>query len=650
MRPYFHKLNEWLTSYVYYPGDDEQTVLIKIIWWVVHVVGLPILLLGSVVIGFQAGNGIFIMNIIFLVALLGNLTFFHFYRQQIELYALVTQIGIVVISSVKVYLMGGLLLAGGPVFIGLIGPIYALTLPNKKRALFVILLYLFLMSGVTIIQPQTSPSYLIFHYFIGFLNGVITIFAALYYYNWQLEKIKLDKEKRMQELDEFKTNFYTNITHEFRTPLTIILGVAEQIKANEKNLVSNEGFSMIIRSGKKLLNLTNQMLSLSKLEAAAVAINMMQDDVIEYIKFLVESFHSYAKEKSIELKFSANPDKIQMDFDSEKIQDIISNLLTNAIKFTPQGGCIRVTVFKTGKGLDKMLVIRIADSGVGISKDHLPKIFNRYYQVDEYSGLSEGTGLGLALTKELVNLLKGKIKVESKPHEGSTFTVFLPIRNKEAFGQIQPTLKQATSDITIDQVVENNLEQPSSFEENLTILIIEDNSDVLRYLKSLLSDEYQVIEAVNGLEGFEKAITIVPDLIISDVMMPKMDGFTLCEKIKNDLRTSHIPVVLLTAKGDQHSRITGLEAGADAYLIKPFNRKELFVRINKLTALRKSLQERYTTLLTQLELHTKNEKLLFKKEDLFLRDVSQKLVDHLQDEDFGIYELCQSLGMSRSQL
>ena len=472
-----------------------------------------------------------------------------------------------------------------------------------------------------------------------------------------LEKEKMAAEKsqallqaessQMQAMDEFKTRFYNNITHEFRTPLTIILGMADQLAAGGKQLAEGtlaEGLKMIKRNGQKLLNLTNQMLNLSKLEANTMPVNLVQGDVVTYLKYLVESFHSLAGAKNICLEFSAEPEEIRMDFDPDKMQDIVSNLLSNAIKFTPENGQVKVAIAKDGE----QVILSVKDTGRGISKEHLPRIFDRYFQADANGNLAEGTGLGLALTRELVKLLKGEITVESTPGKGSVFTVRLPVTNlaKQALAPL--TSAQVPLDLFFEKSEKAALASACRDGEKLVLLIVEDNADVVRYLRSLLSEDYQIEEAGNGREGFEKAVEIIPDLVISDVMMPEMNGFDFCKKLKNDLRTSHIPVVLLTAKADADSRLEGLEAGADAYLAKPFDKEELFVRVKKLIELRKALQERYTSLSDTTEIFPQNG--IFQKEDTFLQDVRRLLLEHLDDEEFGIPELCRSMGMSRSQL
>ena len=256
-------------------------------------------------------------------------------------------------------------------------------------------------------------------------------FIGLYYYTSQVERLKQEEKYRMRELDEFKTKFYTHITHEFRTPLTIILGMADQIKDNPVEWM-DEGLKMIKRNGKNLLNLINQMLDLSKLEASLMAVNLIQDDIALYLKYLVESFHSLADAKNISISFLTDPEEIRMDFDPDKILDILSNLLSNAIKFTPEGGLIQISVSKEEKEIESYLIVSVKDNGIGIPTEQLPKVFNRYFQAENFGEqLTQGSGLGLALTRELIKLLKGEITVKSVLNEGTIFTVRLPITNKE---------------------------------------------------------------------------------------------------------------------------------------------------------------------------------------------------------------------------
>jgi len=473
----------------------------------------------------------------------------------------------------------------------------------------------------------------------------LALVGILYFiYRFQLQRrLEQAEAQRLQELDSFKTRLYTNITHEFRTPLTVISGMADQVLENPK-VWFQDGLSMIKRNSQQLLSLVNQMLDLSKLEAGTLPVHLVQDDIIKYLKYLTESFHSYAETKNIRLHLLPELDELTMDYDPEKVQAIFSNLVSNAIKFTPEGGDVYIKIQQEQLAQKPCCKIRISDTGAGISEEQLPYIFDRFYQADDSATRqAEGTGIGLALTKELVQLLGGSIDVKSQLEKGTEFTVWLPIAQTAARTSEIPFLKLETPESVI---AESGTDQPTTTDNLPLALLIEDNLDVLRYLSSCLHNQYRLETAINGEEGIQKAIEIIPDIIISDVMMPKKDGFEVVDTLKNDERTSHIPIILLTAKADITSRIEGLEQGADAYLAKPFDKKELEVRLRKLIELRQQLQARYRSLSPLVP--TENKALA--KEDKFLQKIRQLIEANLEDEKFGIPELCVKLGISRIQL
>ncbi len=452
------------------------------------------------------------------------------------------------------------------------------------------------------------------------------------------QETELEKTK---EIDELKTKFYTNITHEFRTPLTVIQGITEQIKGHE-----NEK-AFINRNSQQLLNLVNNMLDLSKIEAGKLTLNLVHGDILSYLRYVTESFHSLALNQKINLNFYANEEVIDMDYDPEKILQVLSNLISNAIKFTPEYGKVLVRaevqsgetfeVFKTSE----VLSLTVKDTGIGIAADQLPHIFDRFYRpADSHT---EGTGIGLALTKELVELMEGEISVESRVGEGSVFTVVLPIRktlDKKVGSnfKVLPTLSTlATSKQQIDS------EPITTTQERPILLIVEDNLDVMHYLSACLKDHYQLQYARNGREGIEKALEVIPDIIISDVMMPEKDGFELCATLKQNERTSHIPIILLTAKADMESKLEGLEYGADAYLTKPFHRRELDVRLQKLLELRRKLRTKYNQPSFETEISTQ-------REDVFVAKVRQVVLENLDDETFGVEELAAAVNFSAAHV
>lgn len=468
----------------------------------------------------------------------------------------------------------------------------------------------------------------------------------------EANNLQRQANQKLRELDRLKSRFFTNISHEFRTPLTIISGMADLLLKDQKKWAIKAG-NIIQRNNQILLNLINQILDLRKLESGKSALELIQSDVITYLHYIIESFQSLAERKNIELFFQHDESEAILDYDPNKLLWIISNLLSNAIKFTPMGGHIFVEVSLAKTEMKSYLIIQVKDTGIGISASELPYIFDRFYKVNDEAYQQPGTGIGLALSKELIKLMNGKIEVESQVNQGSVFTLKIPI-SREATIVVE---RDAISYQTIDKRVQiMNLlplePQPSSSLPAYTLpqlpslLIVEDSEEVGQYLITCLEDHFQLEWAKDGHEGIEKAIDQVPDIILSDVMMPRKNGFVLCQTLKLDQRTSHIPIVLLTAKADMESRIEGLERGADAYLAKPFNEKELLVSLQKLIEIRRRLQERYSS----LEIPQTSEDPALQAEDAFMGSVRKAVEQHIDDENFGAPELARALGMSRSSL
>lgn len=443
----------------------------------------------------------------------------------------------------------------------------------------------------------------------------------------EIEKTKAEKD---QAITELKSRLYTNITHEFRTPLTIIRGMAAQ--KDHPNAMQ-----MIRRNTDKLMHLVDHLLNLSKLDAGQMKIDYRQIDVIAYLEYLGESFQSLADQKLIRLTIYSEVDKLWMDIDQEKLRQIISNLLSNAIKFTPEGGKI---ILHTGQENDQ-LSLKVKDSGIGIAAEELPLIFDRFYQVDHaHSRIGEGTGIGLALTKELVELMDGRISVQSIVGKGTTFQIELPIRRTalKVEAHLETAEPQNLSDDTpAPQWLIENDQLP-------LLLVIEDNVDVQVYIQSIIQGRYQILTATNGDVGIKLALEQIPDIIISDVMMPLKDGFEVLEILRADERTSHIPVVLLTAKATQEDKIAGLRSGADAYLMKPFDKGELLVRLEKLIEMRRQLQVKYQSYQLAPTAAAQN------PEETFLKKINRAVLTHVNDPQFNVEALAAAAGMDRSQL
>ncbi len=487
-------------------------------------------------------------------------------------------------------------------------------------------------------------------WFFGLLGMTMAGLFYLYYFYQIKQRLEHAENLKIKELDSLKTRLYTNITHEFRTPLTVIMGMTDNIQGHEQEK------KLISRNSQNLLRLINQLLDLSKLDSGMLKLNLVHGDIINYLQYLTESFYSMAQEKKIRLVFYPEMEALNMDFDEEKVQHIIYNLLSNALKFTGEGGKVVLHAKKIEEPTTSFLQLKIQDTGVGISAAELPHIFDRFYQTDQSSTRKgEGTGIGLALTKELVNLMGGSIMAESTPDRGTTFIALLPIRLDH--NDIEKTIKAKMMPVPETALTQDQylhavapVGSPTDVEKPV-LLIIEDNADVVTYIIGILTNDYSIEVARNGQLGIEKALDIVPDIIISDVMMPEKDGYEVCDTLKNDERTSHIPIILLTAKATQEDKLVGLKVGADAYLQKPFDKTELLIRLEKLLELRQRLQERYTgnTGFAHLPKHTKSgaQPTL---DDIFLQKIRQVIEDKMGESEFGILHLCRAVNLGHTQV
>jgi signal transduction histidine kinase/DNA-binding response OmpR family regulator/streptogramin lyase len=504
-------------------------------------------------------------------------------------------------------------------------------------------------------------------WFFAALALTAGLLLYIFYRNRIRRQLNLADNRRMREMDQLRSRLYTNITHEFRTPLTVILGISEQLAGQAGNEAKN-GLALIHRNGKNLLRLINQLLDLSKLESGVMQIHYVHADVISYLQYLTESFFSMAGERGIRLVFYPETPTLLMDFDEHKLQDIVYNLLSNALKFTEAGGKVvfhAKAVPGASGAATSFLQLKVQDTGLGIAQEQLPHIFDRFYQADSSNTRpSEGTGIGLALVKELVTLLGGSVSVESELGKGAVFTVLLPCerpRVAEGAGR-QPDESRAKAIprdwMPLQQSIPALSQTPLPTVENLvpagadanlpTVLLIEDNPDVVAYIAAILKDGYQVHTAANGKDGIETALEIVPDIVISDVMMPEKDGYEVCETLKNDERSSHIPIILLTAKAAQSDKVTGLRAGADAYLQKPFDKTELLVRLEQLIALRQKLQLRYAAQsFANAQGEPPAEPTL---DERFLQKIRHVIEEKMNDPELGILYLCRAVNLSNTQV
>jgi signal transduction histidine kinase/DNA-binding response OmpR family regulator len=459
----------------------------------------------------------------------------------------------------------------------------------------------------------------------------------------------LEQNKRLKELDNLKTTFFTNISHELRTPLTLLVGPLADLA---QKFPSEWSVSVMQRNVARLQKLINQLLDLSKLEAGKLDIVIRHDDIAAFLRQIFASFESLAQSKQIIFQYSQSQYEREAYFDANKIETIVINLLSNAFKFTPQNGRILIDVaYENTK-----VKINIKDFGIGISAEKLPFIYDRFYQVsaDEKSSQAyEGTGIGLALVKELVEVLKGNISVKSKIDEGTEFEITLPIDETTWKDK-----KIATDEYAVK--LDHTLELDESIKADLVqntkdipvLLVVEDNTDLRDFIKRIFADKYQIVEAVNGQKGLEKAIELVPDMIITDLMMPVLDGIGFCKELKSEVRTSHIPVIMLTAKATNDDRLKGLELGADDYLIKPFDANELIIRVKNLIAQRENLRLRYSNDSTSTEVSAERQDVvkLPTIDEQFLQKAKIVIDQNIGQSAFDVEAFAEELNMSSVQL
>ena len=486
--------------------------------------------------------------------------------------------------------------------------------------------------------------------FAGFAIIVLVI-GGLLYYNQRI-KIRKNKEllKKEQEVDQLKSQFFANITHEFRTPLTLILGPIEMMKSEAINPKIHQHLDIMKMNALRLLDLINQLLELSKLESGSLKLKATEGNIIPVIKGIVMSFESIAETKQIELTTESAEDEINIYYDREKLEKVLINLLSNAIKFTPDKGHIHVELLKMGSNLE----IHVLDSGLGIPKEDLDFIFDRFYQSDNTSGYA-GTGIGLALARQLIELHHGSIRVKSEEGHGTEFIIQLPMGNTHlAVSEIESN--DIGEDLSDSIAAENHpaeevlikeiLEGDEGIAQKPLLLLIEDNLDVRNYIVEILEPDFELLQANNGEEGIDLSVKTIPDIIISDVMMPGKDGYEVCASLKQNEKTSHIPIILLTAKVSSEDKIQGLENQADDYVTKPFVPKELLVRVHNLIDSRRKLREKF-----QRELILKpNEVSLNSIDEQFIKRLLKIMEEHIGDEKFGVEQLAREVGMSRSQI
>lgn len=464
------------------------------------------------------------------------------------------------------------------------------------------------------------------------LGGVIAfiVVAGIFLFSYlhqrnRKNRLLLQKEK---EVDETKSRFFANISHEFRTPLTLILGPIEEIKSKVSDSQILLYLDLMKKNAHRLLTQVNQLLDLSKLDSGVMQLNPEKDDIVRFVRQVTMLFESLAQSRNIELTFQSSADSIIANFDKESIEKIVTNLLSNALKFTDGSGSVMVEVSE----FNEQIQIQVSDSGRGIMAEDKERIFERYYHTE--SDIQRSSGIGLALVKELVDAQGGSIHLESEKDKGSKFTV---------------TLKKELKSIPVSQAQSPDQEETDTMQNDSTqkrVLIIEDNEDVRTFVRESLSRDLEILETASGEEGISKAMAEMPDLIITDIMMGEMDGYEVLKTLKSDEKTSHIPVIMLTAKSDKGSKLKGLDYHADDFIVKPFDKKELLSRIQNLIQSRERLKEKFS-----IDLTLKPKELNISSIDqVFIEKLLVIVEENMGNSEFSVEDMAHEVGMSRSQL
>ena len=511
--------------------------------------------------------------------------------------------------------------------------------------------------GATFNFTINPPFWATWWAYLGYFLLSIGVIYAIFIYEFRRKLLKsellLEKKEstKIKELEQLKSHFFSNISHEFRTPLTLILGPLEQIidKINDGNI--KRQLQIVNRNASGLLHLINQLLDISKLESGKLTLHLEYKDIMLDIDTIAEQFEILVKQKGIHFEVKKSIDVLIMQYDPKKMEMILNNLLSNAIKFTPKGGAVKLEAFinkdEVNNELNK-LTVSISDTGIGISKKSLPHIFERFYQEDSSVGKEyEGTGVGLSLTKEMIELHQGSVSVNSIKEKGSTFTIEIPvITSIETIELPTPQINDVEVLNSSEPTVAIKEAYMESTHNTPTILVVEDNAEMQLYLEDILSENYQVILTGNGEDGIKMAKKIVPDLIVSDVMMPKVSGIELCSQLKQHELTSHIPIILLTAKAATENKVEGYETGAEAYLTKPFSHLELKAQVKTLINQRINLHNRFKKefglLPEELDVSSIDQQ--------FLQRTLKIIEKNMDDSSFTVLTFANEFGSSREHI
>jgi signal transduction histidine kinase/ligand-binding sensor domain-containing protein/DNA-binding response OmpR family regulator len=448
--------------------------------------------------------------------------------------------------------------------------------------------------------------------------------------------------ERARALEQLKTKFFTNVSHEFRTPLSLIIAPLDKIIKHTADEEQVKQLNLVQRNAKRLLNLVNQLLDFRKMEVQEVRLHPAIGDFIGFCEETSRSFADIAEKKKIRFSFTTNVDHLEIYFDKDKIEKILFNLLSNAFKYTYDNGAVSLKLIyhpPPDKDGDGMIAMEVKDTGIGIPPSQHERIFERFFQTEmPESMVNQGTGIGLAITKEFVKLHNGIITVKSEPGQGTCFTVLLPAKKI-----YEPSARTVTTPTTTEDPAPAIPEENKKGDKKKTIVIVEDNEDLRFYLKDNLKAQYHIEEATNGKEGWEKIRLLNPDLVVSDIMMPLMDGVELARKVKTETLTAHIPIVLLTAMGSEEKQLEGLKAGVNDYITKPFTFEILASRINNLLLQQKLLQKRFQK---QIEVNP-GEVTITPVDEKFLKQALEAVEKQIDNPDFSVEDLSREMCMSR---
>jgi signal transduction histidine kinase/ligand-binding sensor domain-containing protein/DNA-binding response OmpR family regulator len=513
--------------------------------------------------------------------------------------------------------------------------------------------------GISLHISVLAPFWLTTEAFV--IYAILAILLLILARKMELQRARMkfvvEQERRearqMHELDLMKIKFLTNVSHEFQTPLTLILAPIERLLKTTKDKDQLQQFEMINRNAKRLLNLVNQLLDFRKIEVEELNLYPSEGNVVKFVEATVNSFSALSDKKNIALTFKSNVEELQVSFDMDKLEKILFNLLSNAFKFTPDYGNIHVTLNcydndSSSAGI-KILELKVKDTGIGIAKENHQKVFERFFQ-DVVPGnmVNQGSGIGLSITKEFVKIHGGIITLDSAPNQGSCFTVTIPVKEivpmavpVEAHEESRKAKAEATT------APADKLQHVSSYLDNApVVLLVEDSEDFRFYLKDNLKEHFTIIEAKDGREGWQKALAHMPDLIVSDLMMPEVNGIDFCKKIKADSRTSHIPFVLLTAHASEDKKLDGLNIGANDYITKPFSFDILLSRIKNLITQRELLQKLFEK---KISVQTSEDKIV-SLDDKLVQNAIKVVEENLSNADFSVEMMSRELGVSRVHL